>query len=81
MYVYCITSGFPLVKVPVLSSTKVLHFAILSKNPASLNKIPRLAARPSPTIVATGVARLSAHGHAMTMTEMAIINPFSNEPL
>ena len=63
--------------VPVLSN------AIISTDPATsndsdvLNKIPCFAPIPLPTIIATGVARPSAHGHEITNTEIAraIENP------
>ena len=45
--------------VPVLSNTTIVALAIVSIWAADLNKIPRFAPSPSPTSVATGVARAS----------------------
>jgi len=45
---------------------RALHCVLLLHN--TLMRMPKLAATPVPTITAVGVARPSAHGHAMTKT-------------
>ena len=62
------TSGSPRVSVPVLSSTTVSSDAACSSATAFLNRMPRLAPRPVPTMIAVGVARPSASGQVMTTT-------------
>ena len=66
-----VTSGSPLVRVPVLSITTVSILAIPSRAVAFLNNTPRLAPIPVPTMIAVGVARPRASGHVMTTTVMA----------
>ncbi len=65
------TSGFPLVIVPVLSKTTVLISLIVCIASPFLINIPLLAPIPLPTIKAVGVARPKAQGHAITKTETA----------
>ncbi len=65
------TSGSPRVSVPVLSSTTVSRREPSSSAIACLKRIPRLAPRPEPTMIAVGVARPSASGHVITTTVMA----------
>jgi hypothetical protein len=62
--------GFPLVRVPVLSNTKVVIEEIFSSMSPPFIRIPYLAAMPVPTITAVGVARPRAQGHAITKVEM-----------
>ena len=69
-----VTSGVPLVTVPVLSKIMVLTSFTFSRTSPFLIKIPILAPRPVPTINAVGVAKPRAHGHAITTTETAKIN-------
>ena len=64
------TSGFPEVKVPVLSKTTTLIFSIFYKISAFLIKMPKEAASPGPTMTAVGGARPRAQGHAMTRVEI-----------
>ena len=45
-----------------------------------LRKMPSWAPRPEATIIAVGVARPSAHGHAITSTANAAENAFSAPP-
>ena len=66
-----VTSGSPLVSVPVLSMITTWTRAAASIAAAFLNRIPRFAPRPVPTMIAVGVARPSASGHVMTTTVMA----------
>ena len=66
-----VTSGSPLVRVPVLSITTVSIRAEVSSAVAFLNRIPRLAPSPVPTMIAVGVARPSASGQVMTTTVIA----------
>ena len=63
-----VTSGSPLVIVPVLSRAAILIFPVCSRDSAVLNKIPFLAPTPFPTIIATGVASPKAHGQLITNT-------------
>ncbi len=66
-----VTSGSPLVSVPVLSMTTVSMRADASRAAAFLTSTPRLAPRPVPTMIAVGVARPSASGQVITTTVMA----------
>ena len=69
------TLGLPSVKVPVLSMTSVSTFSSRSSASAFLISTPDCAPRPTPTMMDIGVARPSAHGHAMMSTETAAIRP------
>ena len=63
-----VTSGFPLVIVPVLSKTMVLtSLKVWIASPRFIN-ISLIAPIPDPTINAVGVASLNAHGQAITRT-------------
>ena len=66
-----VTSGSPLVSVPVLSMTTVSMRADASSAVAFLNRTPRLAPRPVPTMIAVGVASPSASGQVITTTVIA----------
>src|SRR5437660_516718 len=61
-----IRRGLPCVSVPVLSTTRVSTFSRTSRASAFLIRTPAIAPRPTPTMMAMGVARPSAHGHALT---------------
>ena len=65
-----VTFGSPRVIVPVLSSATISVLPASSSETAVLNRMPFLAPRPLPTMIATGVASPSAHGQLMTSTEM-----------
>ena len=65
------TSGSPLVSVPVLSMTTVWIRADVSSADAFLNRMPRSAPRPVPTMIAVGVASPNASGQVMTTTVIA----------
>ena len=65
------TSGRPSVSVPVLSTTIVSTFSSRSSASACFTSTPSDAPRPVPTMIAIGVARPSAHGHAMISTATA----------
>ncbi len=65
------TDGRPLVSVPVLSSSSVVHRASRSSTPPPLTTTPRRAATDSPDTRATGAARISGHGVATTRTATA----------
>ena len=67
----------PVVTVPVLSSTTVSMRRVLCSTSIPLMTMPICAARPLPTISAVGVARPSAHGHAMISTATAALNAAS----
>ena len=67
----------PVVTVPVLSSTTVSMRRVLCSTSIPLITIPICAARPLPTMSAVGVARPSAHGHAMMSTATAALNAAS----
>src|SRR5713226_9459521 len=66
-----VTCGFPSVNVPVLSNTatEILFSSSIASPP--LNITPFDAPLLIPTIIAVGVARPSAHGHATTSTATA----------
>ncbi len=64
--------GFPSVRVPVLSTTKVLTFSIISNASAFFIKTPAVAPRPVPTMMDIGVANPNAQGHAMINTATAL---------
>ena len=66
-----VTTGFPVVMVPVLSRTTIFARPAASKEEAVLYKIPFCAPFPFPTIMATGVARPKAQGQEITKTAMA----------
>ena len=62
----------PSVTVPVLSrSTTVERPMAASNTSPPLNRTPSSAARPVPAMIAAGVARPSAQGHAMRTTAVA----------
>ena len=63
-----VSSGFPSVKVPVLSTIRTSTFASLSSAAASRTSTPAWAPRPVETMIDMGVARPRAHGQAMTST-------------
>ena len=65
-----VTVGSPEVMVPVLSSATIWMRPVSSREAAVLNRMPFFAPTPLPTMIATGVARPSAHGQLMTSTEM-----------
>ena len=69
-----VTSGSPRVRVPVLSSTTTSIRADSSIEDALLNRTPRRAPRPDPTMMAVGVARPSASGQVITTTVIAYNN-------
>src|SRR3989344_4582493 len=73
-----VTSGLPLVKVPVLSKTIVLILQACSSGSPPLTKIPFSAPLPVPTIMAVGVAKPKAHGQAITITAVKAINAKDN---
>ena len=58
--------------MPVLSRTTVLILWRVSKAWADLDKIPRLAPLPVPTIIAVGVASPKAQGQEITNTQIPI---------
>ena len=66
---------FPVVTVPVLSSTIVSTLRVDSRVSGPLMSTPICAPRPVPTSSAVGVARPRAHGHAMMSTATAAVNP------
>ena len=65
------SAGRPSVIVPVLSSTSVWSLYAVSSASPPLISTPCSAPRPVPTMIAVGVARPNAHGHAMMSTETA----------
>ena len=70
--VISVTTGRPSVIVPVLSMTTVSTDCAISSASPDLMRMPFSAPLPVPTMMATGVARPSAHGHEMTRMQMAI---------
>ena len=75
-----VTSGEPLVMVPVLSSTTVFTSWAVCSASAVFAKMPARAPRPVPTIMAHGVARPSAHGQLITSTETAWVSEVDTSP-
>ncbi len=81
-----VTAITPVVTVPVLSSTTVSMSREDSSAWYLVMKMPSCAPRPQATINAAGVARPSAHGHAMISTASAALNarsagaPASSQP-
>ena len=65
------TRAFPSVNVPVLSMTTERMRAITSSALPPLIRIPCLAARDSPEMIATGTARMRGQGVATTRTATA----------
>ena len=63
-----VTLGLPSVMVPVLSSTTASSVCAVSSEAPSLMRMPFSAPLPVPTMMAVGVARPRAQGHAMTST-------------
>ena len=72
------TRGSPIVKVPVLSKITTLSFVASSSADAFLNRMPRLAPSPVPTMTAIGVASPSASGQAITKTVIVRVTANSN---
>ena len=66
-----VTSGWPMVMVPVLSNTTVWIFCTSWRTVPFLIRTPILALRPVPTIRAVGVAKPRAQGQAIMRTETA----------
>src|SRR6185437_16719501 len=66
-----VTTGFPAVTVPVLSSTTVRTSPARCSAAPPLMRRPDCAARPVATITAVGTASPIAQGHAITNTAIA----------
>ena len=73
LQIISVTLGFPSVIVPVLSNTIVSILYVVSKASPPLINTPFSAPFPVPTIIAVGVAKPNAHGHAITSTEINIV--------
>ena len=71
----------PSVTVPVLSRTIVVIRRVRSSTSGPLIRIPSCAPRPVPTIRAVGVARPSAHGHAMMSTATEAVKASVGSPV
>ena len=65
--------------VPVLSRATISVLPVCSSETAVLKRMPFLAPTPFPTMIATGVARPSAHGQLITSTEIALAREKPNE--
>ena len=65
---------WPVVTVPVLSSTIVSTWRVDSRISGPLMRMPSWAPRPVPTMRAVGVASPRAHGQAMISTATAAVN-------
>ena len=74
-----VKEGLPEVTVPVLSKTTASTFSKDSIASALLNRMPFLAPRPVPTMMAVGVAKPNAHGQEITRTDTAISSANSHE--
>ncbi len=72
---------WPVVTVPVLSSTTVSTRRVDSSTSGPLIRMPSWAPRPVPTISAVGVASPSAHGQAMISTATAAVNAATVSPV
>jgi len=81
-----VTAIWPVVTVPVLSNTTVSITPEDSSAWWPLTKMPSCAPRPQAATRAAGVARPSAHGHAMISTASPALNacsaaaPASSQP-
>ena len=64
--------GLPRVSVPVLSKATIFNRCASSSTCGSLIRIPKRAAIPVPAMIAAGVAKPRAQGHAITMTDTAL---------
>ena len=71
---------WPVVTVPVLSSTIVSTFRVLSSTSGPLIRMPSCAPRPVPTSSAIGVARPRAQGQATISTATAAVKAADTEP-
>src|SRR2546426_322978 len=69
--------GLPSVSVPVLSTTIVSTFSMVSSASAFLISTPAWAPRPVPTMIDMGVARPRAHGQAMMRTATALTTAYA----
>ena len=72
------TSGLPSVNVPVLSKITTSRCVAFSSAEAFLIRMPFCAPRPVPIMIAIGVARPSASGHAMTNTVIVSVTANSS---
>ncbi len=72
------TSGCPLVNVPVLSNTTVRTDPKRSSASEVYITTPIVAPLPVPTMMAVGVARPMAHGQAITSTATILISAREN---
>ena len=73
------TLMWPVVTVPVLSSTTVSMLPTVSSTCGALIRTPSCAPRPVPTRIAVGVARPSAQGQAMISTATAAVKAAATE--
>ena len=74
-----VSSGAPLVIVPVLSKITVSSLCAVSRASAERMRIPDVAPLPVPTVIDNGVARPRAHGQAMISTETAATSAKMND--
>ena len=63
-----VSTGLPVVRVPVLSTARVVSRPACSRAAPFLISTPSCAPRPVPTMMDMGVARPMAQGQAMTST-------------
>jgi hypothetical protein len=76
-----VTSGCPLVRVPVLSkTTDRIRCAVSRLSPLRI-RMPCSAPFPVPTMIAVGVARPKAQGQAMIRTPTKFSRPNRNAGL
>ena len=68
------TCGRPSVIVPVLSSTTASTLCAVSSTSGLLNRMPKCAPRPVPTMMAAGVAKPKLHGQAIINTATKTCN-------
>ena len=71
--------NLPSVRVPVLSNIIVSILLAVSSVSLVFTSIPCFAHKPSPTTIASGVARPRAHGHATTRIDTNVFIESLNE--
>ncbi len=78
LIIMSVTSGSPLVRVPVLSNTTAESLWAVSKASPLLIKTPFSAPFPTPTIIAVGVAKPIAQGQAIIKTAIKTVRANKN---
>ena len=76
-----VTDMSPVVRVPVLSKTTAVSERVSSRTRGPRMRTPICAPRPTPTMIASGVARPRAHGHEMMRTATAAETARAESPV